>query len=296
VTCGTKKERRQRQSPGYEISGALRRPSPISRACFVILEAAAFPVTTGNKVRWFRSAQAAAEKDEGVAILDYALDNRPSTGRGKWAAGCFPNAPGVSWFLSRKQSGPANYPERPRDVGTSERSGGRPSRSPVSMKMEPKNWRAAWPAKKMPDRICVGGRPGKVEMSPSRGKAQTLTRESYMNLTGHPAARMNGPHSRSMTNRNNRTMRTPRQISQSRRNLRRKGNNLRRKGNGRTTGLRIWAGWRLPARHGLGNLVGQPQPAQAAHEARGHECRDSRSMPVGLHAGLGARSEGAALF
>jgi len=48
-----------------------------------------------------------SRKDEGVAILDYALDNRPSTERGKWAAGCFPNAPGVSWFLSSKGCGSA---------------------------------------------------------------------------------------------------------------------------------------------------------------------------------------------
>src|SRR5205809_7073508 len=43
-------------------------------------------------------------KDKGVAILDYALGNRPSTG-GKWAAGCVPNAPGASWFLSSKGCG-----------------------------------------------------------------------------------------------------------------------------------------------------------------------------------------------
>jgi len=29
-------------------------------------------------------------KDKGVAILDYALGNRPSTGGGRWAAGCAP--------------------------------------------------------------------------------------------------------------------------------------------------------------------------------------------------------------
>jgi hypothetical protein len=28
-----------------------------------------------------------------------ALDNRPSTGEGKWAAGCFYNAPSARWFL-----------------------------------------------------------------------------------------------------------------------------------------------------------------------------------------------------
>jgi hypothetical protein len=45
-------------------------------------------------------------KDKGVAILDYALGNRPSTGGGgKWAAGCVPNAPGASWFLSSKGCG-----------------------------------------------------------------------------------------------------------------------------------------------------------------------------------------------
>src|SRR5260370_40900936 len=44
-------------------------------------------------------------KDKGVAILDYALGNRPSTGGGKWAAGCVPNAPGASWFLSSKGGG-----------------------------------------------------------------------------------------------------------------------------------------------------------------------------------------------
>ena len=42
----------------------------------------------------------AAEIDKGVAILDYALDDRPSTGRGKWAAGYFPNVPGGHWFLA----------------------------------------------------------------------------------------------------------------------------------------------------------------------------------------------------
>ena len=37
----------------------------------------------------------AAEIDKGVAILDYALDDRPSTGKGgKWAAGYFHNVPG----------------------------------------------------------------------------------------------------------------------------------------------------------------------------------------------------------
>jgi hypothetical protein len=49
-------------------------------------------------------------KDKGAAILDCALDDRPSTGlEGKWAAGCFPNAAGVSWFLEggRRRGGSA---------------------------------------------------------------------------------------------------------------------------------------------------------------------------------------------
>jgi hypothetical protein len=32
-------------------------------------------------------------------LSDYALDNRPSTGGGEWATGCFPNASSAHWFL-----------------------------------------------------------------------------------------------------------------------------------------------------------------------------------------------------
>jgi hypothetical protein len=37
-----------------------------------------------------------SQKDKGAAEpFDCALDDRPSTGEGKWAAGCFQNAPGA---------------------------------------------------------------------------------------------------------------------------------------------------------------------------------------------------------
>src|SRR5437016_10273325 len=46
-----------------------------------------------------------SRKDKGAVILDYALDNRPSTmGEGEWAAGCFPNARGARWFLASRHS------------------------------------------------------------------------------------------------------------------------------------------------------------------------------------------------
>jgi hypothetical protein len=42
------------------------------------------------------------QKDKGAAApFDCALDDRPSTGEGEWAAGCFQNAPGAGWFLLR---------------------------------------------------------------------------------------------------------------------------------------------------------------------------------------------------
>ena len=64
-------------------------------------------------------------KDKGVAILDYALGNRPSTG-GRWAAGCAPNAPGASWFPSWRQSGvipPYSRPPTTRHEKSPGRSG-----------------------------------------------------------------------------------------------------------------------------------------------------------------------------
>jgi hypothetical protein len=65
-------------------------------------------------------------KDKGVAILDYALGNRPSTGGGRWAAGCAPNAPGASWFPSWRQSGvipPYSRPPTTRHEKSPGRSG-----------------------------------------------------------------------------------------------------------------------------------------------------------------------------
>src|SRR5437016_14384525 len=48
-----------------------------------------------------RRGRRRGRKDKGAAILDYALDNRPSTmGEGEWAASCFPNARGAHWFLA----------------------------------------------------------------------------------------------------------------------------------------------------------------------------------------------------
>jgi hypothetical protein len=39
-------------------------------------------------------------KDKGAAApFDCALGDRPSMGRGEWAAGCFQNAPSAGWFL-----------------------------------------------------------------------------------------------------------------------------------------------------------------------------------------------------
>jgi hypothetical protein len=47
----------------------------------------------------------AAPKRQGRSHSRLRLGNRPSTGGGRWAAGCVPNAPGASWFPSWRQSG-----------------------------------------------------------------------------------------------------------------------------------------------------------------------------------------------
>jgi|SRR5262245_56561939 len=60
-----------------------------------------------NKVRFNRLEDAGGRaygkrtNGRGVADahVDYARDNRPSTGRGKWAAGCHTNALARGWFL-----------------------------------------------------------------------------------------------------------------------------------------------------------------------------------------------------
>jgi hypothetical protein len=45
-------------------------------------------------MRDVRAARAVSKKDEGVVDLcaDYALDDRPSTGGGEWAAGAWNNS------------------------------------------------------------------------------------------------------------------------------------------------------------------------------------------------------------
>jgi hypothetical protein len=54
-----------------------------------------FDIGAGAVCTRAQPSRAQPRKDKGVAILDYALGNRPSTGEGgRWAAGCVPNAPG----------------------------------------------------------------------------------------------------------------------------------------------------------------------------------------------------------
>jgi hypothetical protein len=64
-----------------EPRGAIERSSPFLRS-WLFRETRAYP----KKTR--------AQSENGCA-----LDNRPSTGEGKWAAGCFYNAPSARWFL-----------------------------------------------------------------------------------------------------------------------------------------------------------------------------------------------------
>jgi hypothetical protein len=66
-------ERRQRKSPGPEIRGSS---APLSDFPLALLF-----LGGGCRERTV-SDSAFAENDKGVAIFDYALDNRPSTGRG----------------------------------------------------------------------------------------------------------------------------------------------------------------------------------------------------------------------
>jgi hypothetical protein len=57
------------------------------------------PAANSRWRRWEAGSNSFAERRGRSRKCDYALGNRPSTGRGKWAAGCFPNAPGALSFL-----------------------------------------------------------------------------------------------------------------------------------------------------------------------------------------------------
>jgi hypothetical protein len=74
------------RAPALKFSGALRRHSPclLGRRCS--LEVAAMPQQPGATCDGSHSRR----KDKGVAIFDYALGNRPSTGRGEVGGRLFP--------------------------------------------------------------------------------------------------------------------------------------------------------------------------------------------------------------
>jgi hypothetical protein len=85
---------------GPPTDRALDRPVQLDR----VSEAASFRDNAGRAGR----SNTFPERQGRSRNCDYALGDRPSTGRGKWAAGCFPNARGVHSFLACRDP-PANF-------------------------------------------------------------------------------------------------------------------------------------------------------------------------------------------